>query len=124
MSYGTPAQLWPKVQERRMREATTKAVLGRTVIPYGTNEILQTLFTGFPRVTDIQVNELLELLWSALRPAAIRHQLLRSAGPTQLSTALQQLRRKGWVLDIEGASIGDHRLLWDHATPQDLDQQV
>eukprot|EP00971_Amphidinium_carterae_P310530 6170701-Amphidinium_carterae.3 len=105
IAYGTPAEPWTKVRERRMRGATTKAVLGRLVIPYGTNEISQTLFTGYPRITDIQVNELL--------------QLLQAAGPTQLSTALQQLRGKGWVLD-------DH---WRAQYPvgrasQGLDRQV
>eukprot|EP00971_Amphidinium_carterae_P274198 5441768-Amphidinium_carterae.1 len=48
----------PKITERKMREATTKAVLGRMVAPYATNAILQTLIMGYPRITDIQVNAL------------------------------------------------------------------
>eukprot|EP00971_Amphidinium_carterae_P318007 6321524-Amphidinium_carterae.1 len=84
----------PLVQWSGQHNRQTRAAMGRPSIPYATNEVLQILVIGLPKVSDIQITELIK---KNLANLAIR------AGTTQMATAIRALQETGWTLKAEGA---------------------
>eukprot|EP00971_Amphidinium_carterae_P217620 4319851-Amphidinium_carterae.1 len=50
--YGFTGTLWGKVTERCLREATSRAVLGWSVVSYATNDVLQLFMIDYPKLSE------------------------------------------------------------------------